>query len=337
VCYTISSYGAYLCGGDVATKVTPSTTRAVLLGLLAALFFSVTFLLNRRMGLAGGDWGWMACLRFFLMAVLLGSAVTLRGEWPPLQRELTTNWPIWLLWSTIGFGVFYAPITYASINTPAWLQAATWQLTILMGLLLSPLLYTDDRRRIPIPALLTSTIIVIGVLLMQIDSIGQTHTPQHPWLSFVLILTAAIAYPLGNRSIMLHLERANVTLSVYQRVLGMTIASLPFWLLIAAASYRRAGAPTAPEVVQAALIALSSGVIATLLFFRATDLVRAHTTSLAAVEATQAAEVLFVLLGDVVLLGTAWPGRQAIIGITLVLLGIATYSARAQLPVAVGA
>lgn len=302
----------------------------MLLGLLAAVFFSVTFILNRRMGLAGGDWGWMACLRFFLMAALLAVLVTLRGEWPLLLRELITSGPTWLLWSTVGFGVFYAPITYASTISPAWLQAATWQLTILMGLLLSPLLYTDERRRIPLGALATSTIIVIGVLLMQLDAAHRPHGSGQLWLSFVLILAAAIAYPLGNRSIMLHLERTGITLSVYQRVLGMTIASLPFWLLVAVGAYHRAGTPTGSEVVQSLLIALSSGVIATLLFFRATDLARAHATSLAAVEATQAAEVLFVLLGDVVLLGTPWPGRQAALGITLVLLGITTYSALAH-------
>ena len=63
-----------------------------------------------------------------------------------------------------------------------------------------------------------------------------------------------------------------------------------------------------------------------MLFFRAADLVRAVASSLAAVEATQAAEVLFVLLGDVWLLGTAWPGRLAAGGLALVLLGIAAYS-----------
>jgi hypothetical protein len=272
----------------------------------------------------------MACLRFFLMAALLAVLVTLRGEWPLLLRVLSTSGPTWLLWSTVGFGIFYAPITYASTFTPAWLQAATWQLTILMGLLLSPLLYTDTRRRIPLGALATSTIIVLGVILIQLDAAQQPHRSAQLWLSFVLILVAAIAYPLGNRSIMLHLERTGVTLSVYQRVLGMTLASLPFWLVVAVGAYARSGAPTGAEMGQSFLIALSSGVVATLLFFRATDLARTNATSLAAVEATQAGEVLFVLLGDVVLLGTTWPGRQAALGISVVLLGIITYSALAH-------
>jgi hypothetical protein len=101
--------------------------------------------------------------------------------------------------------------------------------------------------------------------------------------------------------------------------------------LIAATAYHRSGLPTGSEVVQAAVIALSSGVIAKLLLFRATELVRSHTLSLAAVEATQAAEVVFVLLGEVLFLGAAWPGRQALVGLTLVLVGLSAYAARAHL------
>jgi len=168
------------------------------------------------------------------------------------------------------------------------------------------------------------------VVLIQLATTQQPHESRHLWLGFILILIAAIAYPLGNRSIMLHLERTGITLSVYQRVLGMTLASLPFWLLIAVRAYQRSGAPTGAEVGQSFLIALSSGVVATLLFFRATDIARADATSLAAVEATQAAEVLFVLLGDVMVLGTPWPGRQAALGIILVVLGITAYSTLAH-------
>ncbi|MXI72598.1 hypothetical protein GR255_27030, partial [Mycobacterium tuberculosis] len=45
----------------------------------------------------------------------------------------------WLLWSTVGFGLFYAPLSMASIYGESWFVAATWQITILAGLLLTPL------------------------------------------------------------------------------------------------------------------------------------------------------------------------------------------------------
>jgi hypothetical protein len=39
-------------------------------GLLAALFFSSTFILNRAMSLEGGHWVWSAALRYGWMTAL---------------------------------------------------------------------------------------------------------------------------------------------------------------------------------------------------------------------------------------------------------------------------
>jgi len=39
----------------------------ILIGVLAALFFSSTFVLNRAMSLDGGHWVWSAGLRYFWM------------------------------------------------------------------------------------------------------------------------------------------------------------------------------------------------------------------------------------------------------------------------------
>ncbi|MBB6099373.1 drug/metabolite transporter (DMT)-like permease [Deinobacterium chartae] len=305
---------------------TPASAVPLLLGLLAALFFSATLLLNRKMGLEGGDWGWMSSLRFVIMLPLLAVPVLLRREGAGLLRELRACPGVWLLWSTVGFGLFYAPFTLANTLMPAWLMGGTWQITILMGLLLSPLLYRDARRIIPRPALLISGVVVAGVVLTQIEHARSLHSPADLILGLLLTLVAAVAYPLGNRKIMLHLEERGLSLSVYQRVLGMTLASMPFWLLVAATAGARSGTPSGAEVLQSGLIALSSGVIATLLFFRATDLARSNATALASVEATQAAEVVFALLGEVLLLSAAWPGPLASLGLAVVVVGIVAYS-----------
>ena len=46
--------------------------RTILLGALAALFFSATFILNRAMSLEGGHWLWSASLRYaFMLPILL--------------------------------------------------------------------------------------------------------------------------------------------------------------------------------------------------------------------------------------------------------------------------
>ena len=121
---------------------------------------------------------------------------------------------------------------------------------------------------------------------------------------------------------LLHLERSGETLNAAQRVFGMTLASQPLWWLVAAWAWTRSGAPPMDQVWLAAGVALSAGVIATILFFQATGMVRDNATALGAAEAMQAAEVLFAMLLGVALLGEAWPragvgARPGVAGIVL--------------------
>lgn len=57
------------------------------------------------------------------------------------------------LWSVVALVLFYAPLTYAAAFSPGWLVAGTWQLTILAGVLLTPLFFItiktkDDTQRV---------------------------------------------------------------------------------------------------------------------------------------------------------------------------------------------
>lgn len=79
----------------------------------------------------------------------------------------------------------------------------------------------------------------------------------------VPVLVAAFLYPLGNRK-MMNICHHNV--DTLQRVLNMTLASLPFWLLLSLVAYQRVGWPSTTQVEQSVLVALFSGVIGTLLF-----------------------------------------------------------------------
>lgn len=49
-------------------------------GILAALFFSSTFVLNRAMSLEGGHWLWTASLRYLWMLVLLSIWLAVTGR-----------------------------------------------------------------------------------------------------------------------------------------------------------------------------------------------------------------------------------------------------------------
>lgn len=115
--------------------------KAILLGLTAALFFSVTFVLNRSMELSGGHWAWSASLRYFFMLPMLIAIVGAQKRLRPVFHYLRARPSEWLLWSTVGFGLFYAPLAFSTVYGPGWLVAATFQITIIAGSLLVPFLH----------------------------------------------------------------------------------------------------------------------------------------------------------------------------------------------------
>ena len=122
--------------------------RLLSLGLLAALFFSSTFILNRSMSLGGGHWFWSAALRFGWMWLILVGWMTLwRGplHLARLARLFFDHILFWICAGSIGFGVFYAGICFSASYTPAWVVATTWQATILA----TPLVLLLFGRRVP--------------------------------------------------------------------------------------------------------------------------------------------------------------------------------------------
>src|SRR5690606_27781198 len=127
-------------------------------------------------------------------------------------------------------------------------------------------------------------------------------------------LAAAFAFPLGNRMLLLHLEDTGQSLNASQRVFGMTLASQPLWLLLAAYAFATQGPPTANQLWLGAAVALFAGVIAMVLFFQATGMVRRHPLALGAVEAMQASEVVFAVLLGMLLLGEGWPTGASLAG-----------------------
>lgn len=176
-----------------------------------------------------------------------------------------------------------------------------------------------------------SLAIVVGVLLLQVEQASRADW-RSTLLGLGLVLVGAIAYPLGNRKMMLHLEPPayrGAPAPPFVRLAGMTLGSLPAWLLVSLYGYSAAGWPAAGQVAQAGIVALSSGVIATALFFAATDLVRREPVALAGAEATQAAEVPFTLLLEALILGAVWPTPLGWTALVIIVLGILWYARRA--------
>ncbi len=147
--------------------------KEIALGILASLFFAVTFILNHAMEMQGGSWLWSASLRYFFMVPFLLVIVFYRKGFSQLTTEMKTQPIAWLLWSFIGFVLFYAPLTFAAAFGPGWLVSGTWQFTIVAGVLLAPLFVSviagkTVRQKIPLISLLISCIILVGILLIQV-------------------------------------------------------------------------------------------------------------------------------------------------------------------------
>jgi drug/metabolite transporter (DMT)-like permease len=300
---------------------------AILLGLLSALFFSFTFIFNRIMTVDGGSWIWSASLRFYWMLPVFFMIVYLRKNLGQLLEELKKQAIQWVLWSTVGFGIFYSTLTFAASYGPSWLIAGTWQITILAGLLLSPLITPSNssKSRIPYTSLLYSSLILLGIGLMQLGHV-ENSTVKELWLGIFPVTIAAFAYPLGNRKMM---QLSGDRLDAYQRILGMLLASLPFWIFLTGFEWINGRElPSENQVFQTLIVAISSGVIATVLFFSATNKVRTEEKSLAAVEATQSSEVIFSLVGELILLKTILPDNYALAGIGLVVIGMLLHSTK---------
>ena len=234
-----------------------SLMRAILIGILAAFFFSITFILNHAMSSEGGSWLFSASLRFIFMYPFLLMMViwNRKGRHHIILLHIKQNFFRWLLWSSLGFVFFYVPITCVSNYSPGWLISATWQLTIICGLFTAPFFYIyiqqgqstiKMRERIPWRSLATSSIMILGVIIVQIPHISNIEL--HIFLlSVIPLMIAAFCYPLGNRKMMVVVGN---DLNTIERIYGMTLVTLPLWLIIFLIGVATQGLPSSNQITQ---------------------------------------------------------------------------------------
>ena len=277
------------------------------------------------MSLEGGHWVWSASLRYVFMVLFLVIVIRLFQGKKPLQALLKLFWEHWLFWmvaGSIGFGCFYALLCYSADYAPAWVVAATWQLTIIASLFVLMLFGRVFPKRIWV----FSTIIVIGVGLINTSHITTFHFIEFVKGAFP-VLIAAFCYPFGNQLVWeskhghVHFPKIDSPLleNAFNKVFLLSLGSLPFWLVLVLLI--NPSMPSLGQVFNTSLVALLSGLVATTLFLLARH--RAHKSSeLAAVDATQASEVIFALLGEMLFLGATLPNAQAWIGMSLVFVGL---------------
>lgn len=304
--------------------------RLVLLGLAASAFFSATFILNRAMSLSGGHWMWSAVLRYVHMLWILILWLSIRHGWKYVGAVMgifRAHLVFWITAGSVGFGIFYGALCFAADHAPGWIVAATWQMTILA----TPVVLWAFRRPVPYFGVLFTALIFVGILLVHAEQIEDAANFKDAFLGAVFVLVAAFAYPTGNQ--MLNAARHGgykwipavphpPVQDAPTCVLLMTLGSIPFWILLWAGV--RPESPNPSQWLHTAIVALSSGVVATSLFYKARN--ASHDPlAIAAVDATQAGEVVFSLFGEILFLHGAWPGLCGWWGLGLIVGGLVGY------------
>jgi drug/metabolite transporter (DMT)-like permease len=303
--------------------------RLILIGVLSAFFFSSTFVLNRAMSLQGGSWVWTASLRYAYMLVILMAWLVVAGKSRILKAVVAAyfrNWCFWTLAGSIGFGAFYSLLSFSASFAPGWVVATTWQSTILA----TPVVLLMFGKRVPIKGIFFTALIFLGIVLVTLEQANSASLVE-TLLGIVPVIGAAFAYPIGNqllwearhgRTAMIPRIDDPILDDSIGRVLIMVLGSLPFWIVLVLALHPPA--PGTGQLINTAIVAILSGVIATTLFFQARH--RARTPfALSAVDATQSTEVIFSLLGEIVFLHGSLPGAAGSIGIALSVIGLVLY------------
>jgi drug/metabolite transporter (DMT)-like permease len=307
--------------------------KLILLGLLSAAFFSATFILNRSMSLSGGHWVWSSSLRFFYMFFLLVILITINKGADYLREVMTIfikNSKFWLIAGSIGFGVFYSLLCYAADHAPGWVVAGTWQFTVIA----TPIVLFLFKEKVPRHGVIFSFLIFLGILLIQFYGKESELAVNHIFYGVVPVVVAAFAYPIGNQllnfakhgnhSLIPHID-SPILKDAPTCVLLMTMGSIPFWILLLVII--DPPPPLKSQYIHTGIVAVSSGIIATSIFYKARNASKSPYI-ISAVDATQSGEIIFSLAGEILLLNGALPNFAGSIGIIIILVGIVGYSLR---------
>lgn len=302
--------------------------RLMLLGLVAGMFFSTTFIFNRAMSLEGGHWYWSAALRYVYMVCFLGIGLTFFKGGSYLGRvlsEFRRHWLFWVICGSIGFGGFYALICFSADHSPGWVVATTWQMTIIATLFVLMLFGKTFSKKI----WFYSMVVFVGVFLVNISQV-ESGLVTTLLAGAAPVLVAAFLYPLGNQLVWeakrgrkgLPGVDAQLLENAFAKVLLLSLGSLPFWLLLF--PFTDATVPSEGQYIKVALVALCSGVIATSLFLSARNCAD-NASKLAAVDATQSSEVLFALAGETLFLQASLPNLIGVAGILVACAGLIAF------------
>ena len=329
--------------------------KMIVWGLIASAFFSTSFVLYQLMSVQGGHWFWSASFRCFFMWLLLSVFILLQNKLNPskliaLCKLFASHWQFWCVTGGIGLGT-YGLLAFAADYAQGWVIAATYLFTVVASLVVLSFFGQSFQKKV----IVYSVIVFIGVVLANVGE-GLRHstsqgTDWHALLLFGALpaFIASFCFPLGNQLIWQaaqpkgdsthHTDAMNeLTSKLLQKVPQVTspllsnplhkvwlmsLGSLPMWLVLGVIV--QPPAPSVSQMTISFLVALMAGVLGTTTFLHARSLAK-QPQQLAAVDATQGSEIIFALLGGMLLLHTPMPSGLSFVGIALVIIGLVLFA-----------
>lgn len=329
--------------------------KMIVWGLIASAFFSTSFVLYQLMSVQGGHWFWSASFRCFFMWLLLSVFILLQNKFNPskllaLCKLFASHWQFWCVTGGIGLGT-YGLLAFAADYAEGWVIAATYLFTVVASLVVLSFFGQSFQKKV----IVYSVIVFIGVVLANVGE-GLRHstsqgTDWHALLLFGALpaFIASFCFPLGNQLIWqagqpkgdsTHptdtISKATSKLlkkvpqvtspllsNPLHKVWLMSLGSLPMWLVLGVMV--QPPAPSVSQMTISFLVALMAGVLGTTTFLHARSLAK-QPQQLAAVDATQGSEIIFALLGGMLLLHTPMPSGLSFVGIALVIIGLVLFA-----------
>jgi len=279
---------------------------------------------------------WTASLRFILYMPLFLTLwlVTKKNGMELLKstgQAFAAHWKFWCIAGGIGYGLFYAPFIIVFYYVSGWVVASTWQMVIPASIPVILLL----GGKVPFKAVVFSLLVCVGAVLV---NVGEARNVSGNLLMvFLCGIISVFAFPIGaqmlnvacneGRGIIPRISEPNVRESAPAQVLLMTLGSLPFWfvLIFVFTLVRGLPAPTGSQWLYTGVLALTSGVVATAVFYYALNSTR-NGVEAAVLYATGGGEVIFALIGEIIFLSGAAPTFIEWGGIVLIFVGLALYA-----------
>lgn len=280
-----------------------------------------------------------------------------------LCKLFASHWQFWCVTGGIGLGT-YGLLAFAADYAEGWVIAATYLFTVVASLVALSFFGQSFQKKVIVYSVIVFIGVVLANVGEGLRHSTSQGTDWHALLLFGALpaFIASFCFPLGNqliwqagqskgdsthhthatskaasnktRKVTSELATSKLLQKVPQvtspllsnplhKVWLMSLGSLPMWLILG--FLVQPPAPSVSQMTISFLVALMAGVLGTTTFLHARSLAK-QPQQLAAVDATQGSEIIFALLGGMLLLHTPMPSGLSFVGIALVIIGLVLFA-----------